>query len=317
MLQKDVTNILTVIGIVILAGIAGFFLMSWPIDLPVPSPSPAPTPILPPRPGPTPVPTPTPSPSSKLLECTSDAQCPSSKYTCEGIIGEGYGYPGEGASQEFTIIKGVCKLKEGRMCRVDTDCAGGLLCHRGACANPIGRDCAGPSDTSCPADYQCVQKCGPPVPMEGDTSLPGYSCQLKGYRRNCPICLAENTLIDTPAGAVPVQNLQKGMRVWTIDALGNRIAADVLNVSRTRVPAMHEVAHIVLEDGRKLFVSAGHPTSDGRTIGALKQGDLLDKSNIVKMGYIPYRKGFTYDILPSGGTGFYWANGILIGSTLK
>jgi hypothetical protein len=30
----------------------------------------------------------------------------------------------------------------------------------------------------------------------------------------------------------------------------------------------------------------------------------------------PYDHPATYDLLPSGATGFYWADGILIGSTL-
>jgi hypothetical protein len=31
---------------------------------------------------------------------------------------------------------------------------------------------------------------------------------------------------------------------------------------------------------------------------------------------LPYAGTTTYDLRPSGDTGFYWANGILIGSTL-
>lgn len=32
---------------------------------------------------------------------------------------------------------------------------------------------------------------------------------------------------------------------------------------------------------------------------------------------VSYSNGYTYDVLPSGDTGLYWANGILIGSTLR
>jgi hypothetical protein len=35
------------------------------------------------------------------------------------------------------------------------------------------------------------------------------------------------------------------------------------------------------------------------------------------MERLPYRGGATYDLLSSGDTGFYWANGILMGSSLK
>jgi hypothetical protein len=33
----------------------------------------------------------------------------------------------------------------------------------------------------------------------------------------CPICLASGTLIDTPTGPIPVQNIMVGTLVWTID----------------------------------------------------------------------------------------------------
>jgi len=32
---------------------------------------------------------------------------------------------------------------------------------------------------------------------------------------------------------------------------------------------------------------------------------------------VRYQETATFDILPSSSTGFYWANGILLGSTLK
>jgi hypothetical protein len=75
--------------------------------------------------------------------------------------------------------------------------------------------------------------------------------------------------------------------------------------------------HILLEDGRELWVSPGHPTADGRIFGDLIAGDLLDGSRVRNVERVPYGQPFTYDLLPSGGTGFYWANGILIGSTLN
>lgn len=134
--------------------------------------------------------------------------------------------------------------------------------------------------------------------------------------RPCPICLAENTLIDTPTGAVRVQDLRKGATVWTADSSGARISAKIIEAVRTPVPATHRVIHLLLADGRELFASLGHPTGDGRVIGDLVAGDTLDGSRVTATEDIPYQKQFTYDILPSGTTGFYWANGILMGSTL-
>jgi len=72
----------------------------------------------------------------------------------------------------------------------------------------------------------------------------------------------------------------------------------------------------VLDDGRELWASPGHPTIDGRTLGKLQIGDSLQGAIIISTERIPYADSFTYDLLPAGETGFYWANGILIASTL-
>jgi hypothetical protein len=132
----------------------------------------------------------------------------------------------------------------------------------------------------------------------------------------CPICLAAGTLIDTPHGPAAVENVQPGMLVWTVDESGARVAMPVLRVGSTFAPASHQVIHLILDDGRELFVSAGHPTADGRQIGQLRVGDSLAGARIAAVERIPYPGGATYDLLPAGETGFYWANGILIGSTL-
>src|SRR5262249_59637138 len=67
---------------------------------------------------------------------------------------------------------------------------------------------------------------------------------------------------------------------------------------------------------REVFASPGHPTADGRTLAQLQPGDALDGARVLSAKRIRYADEYTYDILPSGGTGAYWANGILLGSTL-
>ena len=133
----------------------------------------------------------------------------------------------------------------------------------------------------------------------------------------CPICLAANTQIDTPNGPVAVKDLQLGDVVWTEDAAGARVSATIVRGVRVLVPADHQMVHVTLEDGRELWASPGHPTSDGRALGDLKAGDQLDGARIRSVERVPYDQPATYDILPAGATGFYWANGILMGSTLK
>jgi len=134
---------------------------------------------------------------------------------------------------------------------------------------------------------------------------------------SCPICLAAGTRIDTPRGAVAVENLRVGDPVWTMNEAGERVSAKILKTSRVPVPASHQIVHMILSDGRELWASPGHPTSDGRILDDLKVTDLLDGARVILVERLPYDGTATYDILPSGDTGFYWANGILMGSTLK
>ena len=179
----------------------------------------------------------------------------------------------------------------------------------------VGKACSGPNDTSCPADYECVQGCGSPVQYVGEPPVP-YVCQRKGYIQNCPICLAVNTLIDTPLGRVPIQQLREGSSVWSVGKSGRRVPQAVARTSSVPVTPDHQMIQLILDDGRTLLVSPGHPTVDGRTVGNLIVNDLYDGARVVASALVSYGKGATYDILPSGETGFYWANGILLNSTL-
>ena len=133
----------------------------------------------------------------------------------------------------------------------------------------------------------------------------------------CPICLALGTRIATPDGERAVEGLRLGDVVWTTDAAGARVAARLVSVGNTPVPSTHEVAHLVLADGRSVLVSPGHPTADGRRVGDLAAGDALSGTRVVSVERVAYTSGATYDILPAGATGAYWANGVLLGSTLR
>lgn len=133
----------------------------------------------------------------------------------------------------------------------------------------------------------------------------------------CPICLAGGTRIDTPTGSVAVKDIQVGISIWTTDTVGHRVAGVVMRVSRVPVPPTHQMVHLVLSDGRALFASPGHPTTDGHHVGDLVQGEQYDGSVVISTQRVSYGEGATYDVLPSGDTGFYWANGVLLGSTLR
>jgi hypothetical protein len=134
---------------------------------------------------------------------------------------------------------------------------------------------------------------------------------------NCPICLALGTRIATPNGDVAVEDLRIGDIVWTQDAHGARVAAPLVAIGSTPVPETHEVVRLVLADGRSVFVSPGHPTADERRVVDLHAADVVDGAVVVSAERVRYTAGFTFDVLPAGATGNYWANGVLLGSTLR
>ena len=163
---------------------------------------------------------------------------------------------------------------------------------------------------SYPADNESISGT---VGRAGDVQLrsPG-----PGKPKNCPICLAFGVLIATPAGPVPVQEVTPGMTVWTTALDGQRMRGIVLETGIMVAPLSHEVVLLTLADGRTVLASPGHPTSDGRRLGDLRPGDALDGSRVVTATLVSYTARATFDLLPSGPTGTYFANGILLGSTL-
>jgi hypothetical protein len=131
-----------------------------------------------------------------------------------------------------------------------------------------------------------------------------------------PICLAADAKIATPSGDIRVRDLAEGMPVWTLDATGRKVAATVLRTSSVPAPAGHVMSRITLEDGRTIAASPGHPTCGPPRLGDLAQGDAFDRSRVKRADRVPYGGAQTFDLLPDGDTGCYWADGVLVGSTL-
>lgn len=166
------------------------------------------------------------------------------------------------------------------------------------------------SDSDCAAGYSCEDIS--PVVREGTQNL---RCWKNGAPR--PICLSGETHIATPNGDILVKNMKGGEVVWSVNARGEKVAVRVLIASHTEAPLNHHIIHLILADGRELFVSPGHPVADGRTLGSLQVGDALNGSVVSRSDLVHYREHYTYDILPDSETGMYFANGILLQSTLK
>jgi len=133
----------------------------------------------------------------------------------------------------------------------------------------------------------------------------------------CPICLTGNSPIATPTGPVAVSRIEVGMHVWSASPAGLRIDAVVVKTaSRLDAPGS-EVLHVALADGREITASPPHRIADGRAIGGLRVGDRIDGVSITRIDVVDDSLGRTYDLLPSGPTGEYWVDGILVQTTLS
>ena len=152
--------------------------------------------------------------------------------------------------------------------------------------------------------------------IEGKVNFQGKIQVLKKEPvfNTCPICLSAGTRVDTPGGPIAVKDLRVGVTVWTADLSGNRIPGVVLEVATRNVPAHSQLLHIKLAGGRELTASPGHPSAEGKRLADYRPGDMLDGSPVESVEEVGEPN--TYDILPSGPTGFYWANGVLLGSAL-
>ncbi len=154
--------------------------------------------------------------------------------------------------------------------------------------------------------------------IEGTVSSSGVIKILKREPsfNTCPICLVRGTLIDTPDGQMSVEHLREGMAVWTLDEVGRRIVAVIIKTESSKVDSPFTVIRVSLNDGRTVTASSGHPTADERALGDYHVGDTLDGASITTMEQMVYDGCATYDLLPSGITMLYWANDILLKSTI-
>ncbi|MEZ4224584.1 MAG: hypothetical protein R3B13_26780 [Polyangiaceae bacterium] len=181
---------------------------------------------------------------------------------------------------------------------------------------PASGECTGPAPGP---GYQCVQNCGPPV-ARADDPPPGSSWlsaedAAKRKQYGCPICLPANVRIDTPRGSVAVSALRVGDAIWTLDARGQRVAGRVEHADSTPISGPHSVVRVRLADGRTVVGSPLHPTAEGRALSDLRAGDALSGSAVLETTRQAFQGDRTYDVLPSGSTGAYWADGVLLRSS--
>ena len=89
------------------------------------------------------------------------------------------------------------------------------------------------------------------------------------------------------------------------------------HVGSVLAPKHHQLVRVHLADGRRVAASAGHPLTDGRVFGDVRSGDRVDGAGVLRVERVGLDGDRTYDILPSGATGAYWADAVLMQSTLS
>ena len=192
----------------------------------------------------------------------------------------------------------------------------------------VGLGCTGPDAPTDPTgtttDCETIAErtCG--VMATGDTGCPeGFACSGPSvfvcYRGSCdlPECLPPTTQIATPAGPIPIRDLHRGDFVWSLAADGQTVPMPIIRLGSVAVPADHQVVSLDLADGRRITASPGHPDGLGRALGDLAEGSELDGSTVLTTDRHRYTGARTWDLLPAGPTGTYWADGVLLGSTLS
>jgi len=133
----------------------------------------------------------------------------------------------------------------------------------------------------------------------------------------CGTCLSSLTEIATPYGDINIKDIKINQQVWTLDEKGRRVSMPVVKISKTAVFNHHKVIRLTLVDGRELWVSPDHPTINQKRICQLGKRQKYDCSVVLDVQLVDYWDKYTYDLLPAGDRGYYWANNILIGSTLN
>lgn len=187
------------------------------------------------------------------------------------------------------------------------------LCMRGRCA---GCCTLPPSCVQIPPSCLAAPTCGC---FESDPCGGCTTCQtiINGglLCGNCTCtCAAPWTPIATPSGPRRIADLRTGDLVYTVDH-GEVRARPIERVNRSAV-TRHAMVRVTLASGERIEMSGGHPSADGRRFDSLAPGDHLGVARIVSVETVRYDEPFTYDILPAGDTGTYFAYGAWIGSTL-
>jgi hypothetical protein len=170
---------------------------------------------------------------------------------------------------------------------------------------PVGR---------CLLDGKCVIPGGPIAHPDAPPGAVFGACGGDGGQCSRCRCVSPKTLISTPNGEIPIEDLRTNDTLWSIHH-GRMQAVRILATQRVRVQN-HSMARIELQNGFVVEISGEHPTGDGRNLWALEPGEMFGDTQIQALTVVPYDGSFTYDVLPDSDTGSYFVHGMWLGSTM-
>ncbi|MEN9578567.1 MAG: hypothetical protein RJA70_1576 [Pseudomonadota bacterium] len=259
--------------------------------------------------------------------CRTQALCQDGKWritegntdTCGApSLGADCGTAPRAAMSECPVLNAECWYPSGERCWCSS--------CRGGSEFPICQEIT-------PPEWACAPKlegCPAVMPQAGsECSDPGLSCgpncelqivceggRWRWQQGLCPICASPETPIATPEGERRLADIRTGDHVYSVHN-GATVPVRVLNASHTTV-FEHFVLRVVLDNGRVLEVSPGHPTGDNlNTFADLYAGGPFDDMHrVVSLERVKFTHGATYDILPDSDTGSYFAAGAQVGSSL-
>lgn len=144
-----------------------------------------------------------------------------------------------------------------------------------------------------------------------------FEARKLNSNKSCPvpICLSPDTRIRTVGVQKRIADIREGDLVFSFNKEEKKVVK-VIKTSKAEVKNF-KILKVTFNDGTVLQISPGHPTSDKRLFKELMLGDIVDNRMVTEIKQIPYTYKYTYDILPDSESGSYYANGILVGSTLK
>jgi len=189
-------------------------------------------------------------------------------------------------------------------------------CYEG-CVKP--EVCATAPADVCPCDPDVCTD-GQQMCLMGDTCVVADGIEGNGICRTADgtctdcVCASPDTPIATATGDRPIRDLRVGDLVYSVDHDAT-VLVPIRRANRTTV-IRHRVLRLEFADGSHFEMSGGHPTAEGRPLAEVRVGQQLGGHRVARISEIAYQHPFTYDILPDSDTGSYFADGVLVGSTL-